>query len=82
MKKRMGLFLMAVALATIALSPKPMAARPLCGQNLACLIGPVCCSDAACDSFCQNLSPGSIPHCSGTYPEGGCCDCQPAVEGL
>jgi hypothetical protein len=82
MKKRMGLFLIAVALATTALSSKPMAARPLCGPNLACLIGPVCCTNEACAGFCRNLSPGSIPHCSGTYPEGGCCDCQPAEAGI
>ena len=82
MKKRMGLFLMAVALAAIALSPKPMAARPLCGPQLACFIGPVCCSDDACSAFCDSAHPGSIPHCSGTFPEGGCCDCQPAVEAL
>lgn len=78
MKKRMGLFLMAVALAATALATKPMAAAAgplLCGRNLACLIGPVCCADSTCAAFCYNLNPGSIPHCGGTYPEGGCCSC-------
>ncbi|MEA2605116.1 MAG: hypothetical protein QOF89_6108 [Acidobacteriota bacterium] len=82
MKKRMVLFLMAVALAATALSSKPIAAKSLCGAQLACLIGPVCCSDLACSDFCNSLNPGGTPHCSGSYPEGGCCDCQGAVEGL
>ena len=75
MKKRTSLFLLALALTTTALVSTTAAARPLCGVGLACFIGPVCCSDAQCDSFCQNLSPGSVPHCSGTYPDGGCCSC-------
>jgi hypothetical protein len=77
MKKRMGLFLMAVALAATALATKPVVAaeRLLCGQHLACFIGPVCCADSCCAAYCNNLNPGSIPHCSGTFPEGGCCDC-------
>ncbi len=84
MRKRMGLFLMAVALAATALVTKPVVAAqpPLCGRHLACLIGPVCCADSGCALYCYNLNPGSVPHCSGTYPEGGCCDCEPAEEGL
>jgi hypothetical protein len=74
MKKKMGLLLIAMALAATALISKPVAAKPFpfCHPP-ACFIGPGCCVDAQCDSFCQNLSPGSIPHCSD--PDGGCCSC-------
>ena len=72
MKKRMGLFLMAVALAATALTSKPVSAD-FC-RPPACLIGPGCCTDSRCATFCQNLSPGSIPHCSD--PDGGCCSCE------
>lgn len=72
MKKKMGLFLIALALATTALVSQPAAAK-LCNPP-ACLIGPGCCLDSHCASFCQNLSPGSIPHCSD--PQGGCCSCE------
>lgn len=74
MMKRMGMFLMAIALVTTALVSKPVTAQllPFCHPP-ACLIGPGCCLDSQCSSFCQNLSPGSTPHCSD--PEGGCCSC-------
>lgn len=75
MKKRTSLFLLALALTTTAFVSRPAAAKPLCGVGLACFVGPVCCSNAECYSFCQSFSPGSVPHCSGTYPEGGCCSC-------
>ena len=74
MKKRMGLFLMAVALVITALASKPVAAQLFCHPQIACYIGPVCCTDARCESFCDILSPGSIPHCSD--PDGGCCSCE------
>lgn len=70
--KRMGLFLMAIALATTAFVSKPVEAS-LC-RPPACLIGPGCCTDAQCNTYCQNLSPGSVPHCSS--PTGGCCSCE------
>jgi hypothetical protein len=75
MKKRMGLLLTAMVLATTALVSQPVAATrfPLCNPP-ACFIGPGCCTDAQCDSFCQILSPGSVPHCSD--PTGGCCSCE------
>jgi hypothetical protein len=66
-----------VALVTTALVSRPAAATrfpPSCNPP-ACFIGPGCCSDLQCDGFCQNLSPGSTPHCSD--PEGGCCSCDP-----
>lgn len=76
MKKRMGLFLIAVALVTTALASRPVAAQRLsfCHPQIACLIGPVCCTDAHCAGFCDILSPGSVPHCSD--PDGGCCSCE------
>ena len=72
--KRMGLFLMAIALATTALASKPVEASLLLCRPPACLIGPGCCTDAQCNTYCQNLSPGSVPHCSS--PTGGCCSCE------
>jgi hypothetical protein len=72
----MALFLLAVALATTALVSAPVAAKPLPFCNPpACLIGPGCCVDAQCASFCEHLIPGSTPRCSD--PQGGCCSCYP-----
>ena len=77
MKKRMVLFLMGFALVATAFST-PAAAGPglLCPhQGFACFIGPVCCFDQQCAAFCENLSPGSIPYCSGGASDPGCCSC-------
>ena len=75
MKKRMGLLLMAVVLVTAALASMPaMASGPLTCHPPACFIGPGCCTDAQCSAFCQDLRPGSVPHCS-DQEEGGCCSC-------
>ncbi len=74
MKKRMGLLLMALALVSTALTSRPAVAGGLFCHPPACLIGPGCCTDGQCDLFCQNLSPGSVPHCSD--PNGGCCSCE------
>lgn len=73
--KKMGLFLIAFALATTAFVSQPAAAKPapLCNPP-ACLIGPGCCVDAHCATYCNNLSPGSVPHCSSS--QGGCCSCE------
>lgn len=82
MKKRMVLFLMGFALAATALVSAPAAAGPggLCPhQGFACFIGPVCCFDSQCASFCENLNPGSTPSCSGSASEPGCCSCD--IEG-
>ena len=72
--KRMGLFLMALVLVATAFVSKPVTAQllPFCHPP-ACLIGPGCCTDGQCSTFCHNLSPGSVPHCSD--PDGGCCSC-------
>lgn len=75
MKKRVGLFLTALALATAALVSNPVTAKAsLFCHPPACFIGPGCCTNAECDLFCQNLSPGSVPLC--TDPNGGCCYCE------
>lgn len=71
--KRMGLFLAAMVLAAVALVSPPTAAKPFCNPP-ACLIGPGCCVDAHCATYCNNLSPGSVPHCSSST--GGCCSCE------
>lgn len=78
MKKRMVLFLMGFALVATAFVSTPAAAGPggLCPhQGFACFIGPVCCFDHQCAAFCENLSPGSTPHCSGGASDPGCCSC-------
>jgi hypothetical protein len=78
MKKRMVLLLMGFALAATAFVSTPVAAGPgsLCPhQGFACFIGPVCCSDQQCAGFCENLNPGSIPYCSGSASDPGCCSC-------
>jgi hypothetical protein len=64
-----------MTLTAAALGSRPLAAAslPLCHPP-ACFIGPGCCVDRECYSFCQSLWPGSIPHC--TDPEGGCCSCE------
>jgi hypothetical protein len=81
MKKRMGLLLMAVVLVTAALSSMPaMASGPLTCHPPACFIGPGCCTDAQCASFCQILNLGSTPHCSD--PDGGCCSCYAEEIGI
>jgi hypothetical protein len=78
MKKRMLLFLVGFVLATTAFVSTPVAAGPssLCPHpGFACLIGPVCCFDWQCARFCEQVSPGSTPHCSGSAYEPGCCSC-------
>jgi hypothetical protein len=85
MKKRMVLFLLGFALVTTAFVTTPVAAgpSPLCPhQGFACFIGPVCCFDPQCASFCENLNPGSTPHCSGSASEPGCCSCDLEEAGL
>lgn len=75
--KKLGLFLMAMALAITALLFQPTAAMadpPFC-LGAACLIGPRCCSVDPCIGFCHNLNPNSIPRCSGDATESGCCSC-------
>lgn len=73
--KKMGLFLIAMVLATTALVFHPVPAYAIC-IGPTCLIGPRCCSAEACVSFCESRNPGSIPHCSGSGSHGGCCSCQ------
>lgn len=73
--KKIGLFLMAMGLATAALLVKPMEAHAGLCTGPICIFGPRCCSDAICKSFCENLNPGSQGHCSGSATESGCCSC-------
>lgn len=78
MKKRMVLFLMGFALIATALVSTPAAAGPSLRcptQGFACFIGPICCSNETCISFCQQWNPGSTPHCSGSAGNPGCCSC-------
>jgi hypothetical protein len=78
MKKRMVLFLMGFALIATALVSTPTAAGAALRcptQGFACLIGPICCSDKQCASFCEQQNPGSAPHCSGSAGNPGCCSC-------
>lgn len=78
MKKRMVLFLMAFALTATAFVSTPAAAGPprLCPhQGFACFVGPICCSNEQCAGYCEQQSPGSTPHCSGSASDPGCCSC-------
>jgi hypothetical protein len=78
MKKRMLLCLLAFALAATALVSAPASAGGgglLCPRGPECWVGPQCCSDLGCAGFCENLNPGSVPHCSGDATESGCCSC-------
>lgn len=78
MKKRMVLFLMGLALTATAFVSTPVAAGPSlrCShQGFACFVGPICCFNEQCASFCEDWSPGSTPHCSGSAYEPGCCSC-------
>jgi len=78
MKKRMVLSLMGFALAITAFVSTPVAAGPSlrCShQGFACLIGPICCSNEQCADYCEQRSPGSTPHCSGSASNPGCCSC-------
>ena len=85
MKKRMVLFLMGFALAAAAFVSAPVAegAALLCPHpGFACFVGPVCCSDRQCSAYCEQLSPGSTPHCSGSASDPGCCSCSPELSEL
>jgi hypothetical protein len=78
MKKRMMLSLMGFALVATAFVSAPVAegAASLCPtQGFACFVGPVCCADRTCGSFCEQFNPGSTPHCSGSAGNPGCCSC-------
>jgi hypothetical protein len=78
MKKKMVLFLMGFALAVTAFVSTPAAAGPplLCPhQGFACFVGPICCSNEQCASYCERLNPSGSPHCSGSASDPGCCSC-------
>lgn len=71
MKKKMGLFLAAVALAATALVTGPATAIQKSGCNApTCFRTPGCCKDSDCASFCSSRYPGSLPFC-----QGECCEC-------
>lgn len=74
MKKssRLLILLALAAIASISIPPKQAAASSC--LRPACLIGPGCCVDAECASFCASRG-GGVPHCDGGGT-GGCCSCE------
>jgi len=71
MKKRLGLFLLAVALTAAALVSGPSKAEAARCLRPDCLVSPGCCFDRECDSWCGGTGLGL---CSGGGL-GGCCYC-------
>lgn len=73
MKKRMSMFLFAVALSAAALSSASSpAAQAICTGPL-CFASPGCCYNFQCDSWCGGRGLGL---CGGTPKDGGgCCYC-------
>jgi hypothetical protein len=76
MKKRVGLFLFALALATLALIPGPAPVEARCLKP-DCFASPGCCRAQECAEWCATFGGGGAPGCSGNG-QGGCCYCGPA----
>jgi hypothetical protein len=72
MKKKFGLFLLALALTMAAFVTGPVKAAPGPTCNApACFRTPGCCTSSDCASYCFGLyGPSSIPVCLGE-----CCEC-------
>jgi hypothetical protein len=72
--KKLGLFLLAVALSAAALlgEPRPAQAASACRRPVCSLLIPGCCSAVECTAWC--LGRGA-PQCSGNG-QGGCCSCE------
>jgi hypothetical protein len=77
MKKRVGLFLFSLALATVALVPGSSPAQGSRCQKPDCFASPGCCVAQECASWCATYGGGGAPACSGNGL-GGCCYCGPA----
>jgi hypothetical protein len=73
MKKRVGLFLFSLALATVALVSGPASAQGSRCQKPECFASPGCCVAQECASWCASQG-GGAPACSGNGL-GGCCYC-------
>jgi hypothetical protein len=72
MKKKISLFLFALALVATALVHRPAEAACL---KPACLLSPACCFASECVAWC-NSRGGGTPVCQGAGGgEGGCCAC-------
>ncbi|RPH56556.1 hypothetical protein EHM82_03105 [bacterium] len=76
MKKKIGMFLFAVALASFAFvsGPVPDAEAAPCLKP-ECLVSPGCCHARECADWCA-MNGGGAPGCSGGG-QGGCCFCGP-----
>jgi hypothetical protein len=75
--KKLGLFLLAVALSAIAFigEPRPARAASACNRPVCSLLVPGCCSDVECTAWC--LPRGGAPQCFGAgQGGGGCCSCE------
>lgn len=75
MKKRVGLFVIAMVLVgfALALQSAPVEAKCLAP---ACFASPGCCLASECADWCRLHGGGGTPFCSGGG-EGGCCYCSP-----
>lgn len=73
MKKRVGLFLFSLALATVALVSGPSTALAGRCQKPECFASPGCCVAQDCAAWCLSQG-GGAPACDG-FGLGGCCSC-------
>ena len=72
MKKKISLFLFALALVATALVHRTAEAACL---KPACFASPPCCVASECASWCQSTG-GGTPYCQGVSGHyGGCCAC-------
>jgi len=76
MKKKLGLFLLALALSAAALIGEPRLAQAAsaCSRPICSSLIPGCCSAVECTAWCLTLGLGA-PQCSGNG-QGGCCSCE------
>lgn len=77
MKKRVGLFLFSLALATTALVSGPAPAEGTRCLKPECFASPGCCRAQECADWCVVYGGGGAPGCSGNG-QGGCCYCGPS----
>jgi hypothetical protein len=75
MKKKAGLFIFSLSLATLALVQAPAPAEGARCLKPACFASPGCCIAQECTTWCASHG-GGTPFCSGNG-QGGCCSCLP-----
>jgi len=73
MKKRVGLFLFAMALTAVTLVSRPKSAEASGCIRPWCFASPGCCAAWECDSWCGGVGLGVCRGVSGN--QGSCCSC-------